>query len=162
MISLKKVVRDSGDGTQYAALCYRQRPGKAVEILLITSRGTGRWIPPKGWPIAGLAPNLAAAQEAMEEAGVTGDIAERALGRYRYHRAPSETPKKSSEAYIFPLRVTGHLRAFKEKGQRQVKWFDQKTAALMVREPKLARLIRTFCPPDKPPNKPANAPQGGA
>jgi len=155
MISLNKVARKSGDGTQYAALCYRQRSGKGVEILLITSRGTGRWIPPKGWPIAGLAPNLAAAQEAMEEAGVTGKIADRALGRYRYHRAPAETLKKSSEAYIFPLRVTGRLHEFKEKGQRRIKWFDQKTAALMVREPKLARLIRAFCPPPCPPANPS-------
>ena len=38
--------------TQFAALCYRVRAGK-TEILLVTSRGTGRWIVPKGWPEAG-------------------------------------------------------------------------------------------------------------
>ena len=55
--------------TQYGALCWRMHRGK-VEVLLITSRDTGRWVIPKGWPIDGLAPAQTAAREAWEEAGV--------------------------------------------------------------------------------------------
>ena len=65
--------------TQYGALCWRMHRGK-VEVLLITSRDTGRWVIPKGWPIAGLAPAETAAREAWEEAGVEGDIADDGLG----------------------------------------------------------------------------------
>ena len=54
---------------QVAALCYR-RDGDSKEVLLVTSRGTGRWILPKGWPIDGLDAGEAALQEAWEEAGV--------------------------------------------------------------------------------------------
>ena len=54
---------------QVAALCWRLRKGRA-EVLLVTSRDTGRWVLPKGWPITGLSPQAAAAREAWEEAGV--------------------------------------------------------------------------------------------
>ena len=35
---------------QVAALCLDEASGR---VLLVTSRGTGRWIVPKGWPMAG-------------------------------------------------------------------------------------------------------------
>lgn len=54
---------------QYAALCYRHLPGYTLEILLITSRDTGRWVIPKGWPMKGGRAHQVAAREAFEEAG---------------------------------------------------------------------------------------------
>jgi len=146
MVPPGKVLRKTGVTTQYAALCFREHPKKGVQILLITSRGTGRWIPPKGWPIKGLSPEKCAAQEALEEAGAVGDVFDHALGRYKYHRPDSDAEKTSAEAYIFPLRVTRRLTNFKEKGQRRIKWFSRKKAAKMVREPKLKKLIRHFDP----------------
>jgi len=146
MLSVKKVARNTGKGTQYAALCYRRRRSGAVEILLVTSRGTGRWIPPKGWPMAGISPEQAAATEALEEAGATGQIYRMSLGKYRYDRPESTPQKNSTEAYIFPLKVKKRVSAFKEKGQRQVKWFKQKKAAKLVREPGLRKIIRKFDP----------------
>jgi 8-oxo-dGTP pyrophosphatase MutT (NUDIX family) len=44
--------RDEAERLQYAALCYRAQRGK-LQILMITSRDTGRWIIPKGWPMPG-------------------------------------------------------------------------------------------------------------
>ena len=41
--------------SQFAALCYRMKASRC-EVLLITSRRTGRWIIPKGWPEDGLTP----------------------------------------------------------------------------------------------------------
>ena len=61
---------------QFGALCYRVEKGM-VQILLVTSRGTKRWIVPKGWPEDGLTPAEAAAKEAGEEAGVTGKVKQR-------------------------------------------------------------------------------------
>ena len=57
---------------QYAALCYRFRKDNTLEILLITSRDTGRWVIPKGWPMKGKRAHEVAAGEAYEEAGVKG------------------------------------------------------------------------------------------
>ena len=146
MLPVKKVARHIGRGTQLAALCYRLRKDDSCEILLITSRGTGRWIPPKGWPIKGVSPEKAAAVEALEEAGVKGNVHKQALGCYKYLRARTGCSKPSAEAYIFPLEVTGFAKNYKEKGQRKMKWVSPKKAASMVREPKLRKIIREFDP----------------
>ena len=45
-----------------------------TEILLVTSRGTGRWVVPKGNPLTGLDRHTSAAVEAEEEAGVIGAV----------------------------------------------------------------------------------------
>ncbi|TMV51704.1 NUDIX hydrolase, partial [Thioclava sp. BHET1] len=66
---------------QVAALCFRGG-GAATEVLLITSRDTGRWVVPKGWPMRGLDAAGAARQEAWEEAGVMGRIAAEPVGRF--------------------------------------------------------------------------------
>ena len=71
---------------QYGALPYRLDDDGSVEVLLVTSRETKRWIIPKGWPIKGLKPSKAAAREAYEEAGVRGRIAGRAFGHYVYEK----------------------------------------------------------------------------
>jgi hypothetical protein len=61
---------------QYGALPYREIKS-GVQILLVTSRNTRRWIIPKGWPQSGTPPHRAAAREAFEEAGVVGKSAKR-------------------------------------------------------------------------------------
>ena len=71
--------------SQFGALCYRITDGK-IQVLLITSRRTQRWILPKGWPENGITPGESAAKEAMEEAGVTGKLNERPLGVYCYEK----------------------------------------------------------------------------
>jgi 8-oxo-dGTP pyrophosphatase MutT (NUDIX family) len=36
----------------YAALCFRHKDnGTSIEILVVTSRDSGRWSIPKGWPM---------------------------------------------------------------------------------------------------------------
>ena len=66
-----KGARKTDVRSQFAALCFRIRKGEP-EILLITSRGSQRWIIPKGWPMAEKTPAQAALQEAWEDAGVKG------------------------------------------------------------------------------------------
>ncbi|MFT4716407.1 MAG: 8-oxo-dGTP pyrophosphatase MutT (NUDIX family) [Paracoccaceae bacterium] len=144
----KKVLRKTGETTQYAALCFRTRKDNKCEVLLVTSRKSGRWIVPKGWPLDGKTPEDTAAQEAFEEAGVKGKIHDISLGRYRYNRENPANDRTSAEAFIFPLEVKKLSKNFKEKGQRKIKWFSPKKAAMLVREPKLARIIRSFDPKD--------------
>jgi 8-oxo-dGTP pyrophosphatase MutT (NUDIX family) len=76
---------------QVAAVCYRIRRG-AIEFLLIQTRGTRRWIFPKGGAEPGLTHAQAAAIEAFEEAGVHGRIEEAAFVRYM-HRKQNSQPK---------------------------------------------------------------------
>ncbi|TIM18205.1 MAG: NUDIX domain-containing protein, partial [Mesorhizobium sp.] len=58
---------------QVAALPWRDTK-HGIEIMLITSRDTGRWVLPKGWPEAKELLCEAAAREAGEEAGLRGTI----------------------------------------------------------------------------------------
>lgn len=69
---------------QYAALCYRTNTSRELEVMLLTSRETGRWVIPKGWPMAGKLSHEVAAQEALEEAGMIGAIAAEPLGTFSY------------------------------------------------------------------------------
>ena len=42
---------------QYGALPYRFTGAAALELLIVTTRQSKRWIIPKGWPIKGLTPD---------------------------------------------------------------------------------------------------------
>ena len=103
---------------QYGAICWRMHRGK-VEVLLITSRDTGRWVIPKGWPIGGLTPAGSAAREAWEEAGVEGEVAETSLGLFNYDKLL--TPKKAlaCQVEVFALRVARLKDKFPERGERR-------------------------------------------
>nr|WP_289069582.1 NUDIX hydrolase [uncultured Aliiroseovarius sp.] len=128
--------------TQFGALPFRIKNGK-VEILLITSRGTGRWIIPKGWPMDGETPAGSAATEAFEEAGVEGTISHDVLGFYSYTKN-HDGQRLPCVVAVFPLKVKKQLKSFPEKGQRRRKWVSQKKAAQLVWEPELRRIIKGF------------------
>ena len=127
-------------GIQYAALPYR-RVGRRVEVLLITSRETKRWVIPKGWPIKGLKPHEAAAREALEEAGVTGRAKKAPIGSYRYFKR-CEGHFDYCRVDVFLLRVEKQLKTWREKGQRESRWFTFDEAADLVQEPGLVALLR--------------------
>jgi 8-oxo-dGTP pyrophosphatase MutT (NUDIX family) len=65
---------------QYGVLPYRFTEAAALEVLIVTTRQSKRWIVPKGWPIKGLTPSKSAAREAFEEAGVIGRVPKAAIG----------------------------------------------------------------------------------
>ncbi|MGI9168812.1 MAG: NUDIX hydrolase [Caulobacteraceae bacterium] len=127
---------------QFAALPYRVAEG--VEILVITSRETGRWVIPKGWPMKGRTPSEAAALEAIEEAGVTGEIAAKPLGSYPYVKYLKSGAGRPCKVKVFALRVTGQAEDWPEKGQRELRWLAWSEAAAAVQELRLGRLIRRF------------------
>jgi 8-oxo-dGTP pyrophosphatase MutT (NUDIX family) len=127
-------------GIQYAALPYRLQ-GRRLWILLISSRRTHRWVIPKGWPTQGRAPHEGAAIEAMEEAGITGDISDQPLGSYRYIK---DDQQLTIQVLVFPMRVDQQVVSFKEQGQRVATWFPARRAAHLVAEPSLRRLILDF------------------
>ena len=71
---------------QFAALPYRHLPDSTLEVMLITSRDTGRWVIPKGWPAERETAWDCAAREAREEAGLVGQIQKRPIGSYLYKK----------------------------------------------------------------------------
>ena len=131
---------------QYAALCYRLIKGRAT-ILLITSRDTGRWILPKGWPIAGLSPQSVAAREAFEEAGVCGVPAPMPIGSYRYVKQMAFDTDLACVVGVYPLLVDKLRQKYPECGQRRRRWFTPAKAAARVLEPELQNLLAAFVAP---------------
>jgi uncharacterized protein len=129
---------------QVAALPYRFDDEGHLEVMLITSRGRQRWIPPKGNLIKGLAPHEAAAQEAFEEAGVVGRVSSEPLGHYEAIKLYESGRTALLDVTLFPLRVEGRVAHWPEKGQRTILWFEPQGAAKVVDEPKLAQLIERF------------------
>ncbi|HSX73110.1 MAG TPA: NUDIX hydrolase [Shinella sp.] len=130
---------------QYGALCYRVRKkAPAIEILLITSRDTGRWVIPKGWPMDGKSAAAAAAREAWEEAGVKGTIRNTPVGSYTYLKGLPHGLKVECRVRVFPLAVDDLSKNFPEKDERRAEWVSCPEAASRVQEPGLKDLILAF------------------
>lgn len=142
-IATPRTAARKATGTQYAALPYRHTPA-GLEILLITSRRTKRWIVPKGWPIEGLAPSASAAREAFEEAGITGDIAGEPIGFFHYFKELRHGVQVPCKVDVFPLRVTRQRKSWPEKDARELCWLPPVEAAKLVDEPQLKKLILKF------------------
>lgn len=131
--------------TQYAALCYR-RPKKdgQLEILLLTSRDTGRWVIPKGWPMGSKPAHVVAETEAREEAGVKGIVEHDSLGCFGYAKTMQEGLVLPCDVQVHALEVTGSIKNYKEKGERRLEWVSPEEAADRVAEAGLKKIIRAF------------------
>jgi 8-oxo-dGTP pyrophosphatase MutT (NUDIX family) len=130
---------------QYGALPYRFTQMAALEILIVTTRQSRRWIVPKGWPIKRLTPSKSAAREAFEEAGVRGKIGARPIGNFRYKKAADENGAEADcEVKVFPLLVKRQSAAWPESAQRVAQWVDPDKAISLIREPELKSLVAAF------------------
>jgi 8-oxo-dGTP pyrophosphatase MutT (NUDIX family) len=134
---------------QYAALPWRNR-GDGIEIMLLTSRETRRWVIPKGWPMEQLAPAECALQEAFEEGGIRGTIGD-LIGEYRYDKSLKDGSVRHLTVQVFPLEVTSELILWPEAKERDRRWFPAASAADAVAEPELSDLIRNFNAASAPP-----------
>lgn len=130
---------------QYAAMCYRKvdRPGE-LEVLLLTSRDTGRWVIPKGWPMNGKKSHAVAEREAYEEAGVKGKVCREPIGYYSYHKGMNDGLKVNCRVQVHPLAVKQMLEDFPEKGTRRLEWVSCEEAAARVQEPELKVLFHVL------------------
>lgn len=130
---------------QYAALCFR-RNEKGIEILLVTTRDSGRWVIPKGWPMKNKKPHQAAALEAWEEAGVRGEVKKKSIGCYTYLKLLDDGDVVPCVVDVFQIEVSEVQVGFKEKGQRTIIWVSPDEAARRVREIELKSLLVEFAP----------------
>ncbi len=107
-------------------------------FLIITSRGTGRWIFPKGAPMDGLELWEVAAREAFEEAGIEGDVETVPIGCYRGLKGSLRT--SPIEVQMFPLRVTRQLDDWPEKDKRHRHWVILAEARRLLSDPQLVEM----------------------
>ena len=129
---------------QYGAVPLRFGARDQLEVLLLTSRGSGRWVIPKGWPMRNRTPAGTARREAYEEAGVKGRLLSRKpIGSYRYFKR-EENLRGEILVRVFVLAVEEQKKNWPEMGERRVRWFTLRQAAALVKERDLAKLLRSI------------------
>ncbi|WP_132542135.1 NUDIX hydrolase [Rhodovulum euryhalinum] len=140
-------------GAQIAALPMRWGSDGTLYVLMVTARGSGRWVMPKGWRLNGGAPWKTAEHEALDRAGAIGHVGINPIGRYRYHRVMSHGLVDSCEVEVFPMVVERLRRDWKNRKTRRRRWFEVSEAAGHVQDVELAALLQSLS--TKPPRRTA-------
>lgn len=114
-----------------------------LRFWIVTSRRTGRWVLPKGGVDPGFTPWEAAAQEALEEAGLTGDVAQTPVGRFRI---PKIRPPLiwTIEVALYAMRVHAVADTWLEQDERERRLVSLDEAATLIEEPEILALVRGF------------------
>jgi 8-oxo-dGTP pyrophosphatase MutT (NUDIX family) len=121
---------------QSGVIPYRIVEGR-VEVLLITSRRSGRWVIPKGIIDPGMSAAESARKEAYEEAGIKGELSREPVGEYHYDKWGGTCTVK-----VFRMEVQDVVAAWPEFIARRREWMAVEAAAQSVKEPRLQKLIR--------------------
>ncbi|HEX8661366.1 MAG TPA: NUDIX hydrolase [Brevundimonas sp.] len=128
---------------QVAALPWR-RTGAGLEIMLVTSRETRRWVTPKGGRMPGKTDAEAAAQEALEEAGIEGVTRSEPLGTFRYLKILKRRAPRWCVVAVYALEVQVEHDDWQERGERERVWVSRDEAVRRVDETDLKALIAAF------------------
>ena len=126
---------------QVSALPLRRTKSDKLRVLLITSRDTGRWIIPKGWPIEGRSDWDTAQIEAQEEAGVIGHILDRPIANYDYAKRLDNGETVDCSVKVYPMAVESELADWKEMDQRERAWFSTKEASRKISDAGLVDVL---------------------
>jgi 8-oxo-dGTP pyrophosphatase MutT (NUDIX family) len=125
---------------QAGVIAYRHA-GDDLQVLLITSRGAGRWVIPKGGIEKGQTPAQAAALEAYEEAGVRGILSTSPLGSFTYNKRPRRGAAIPAIVEVYAMRVDQQLKNWPERAERRLKWVSIPEALKLVEEDGMAVLL---------------------
>jgi len=118
-----------------------RRGRDGVEVLLITSRDTGRWVIPKGNVDPGQTAAAAAVRETYEEAGVLGHVTSIPLGIYTYGKRQRSGAAVAATVEVYALEIATQLKKWPERKQRRLEWMDVTAAAGLVQEQGLSLLL---------------------
>ena len=133
-------VTDPAAIMQVGALCVRQ--GKAGQEVLLVNSSRGRWINPKGWPMAGLTDAETAKIEAWEEAGVNkGNVSKTSVGGYVTEKRFDDGRTVPCHVDVFRIDVKEMTKTYPEAAMRKRKWTSSKKAAKKVGDAGLKALL---------------------
>ncbi len=127
---------------QCAVLAYRQNKN-GLQIVLVTSLETRRWVLPKGHQEPGKSARFSASLEAYEEAGVVGAVSRERIGTYDYLKT-AEKGGGLRRVSVFPMAVKRVKDSWPEMAKRRRKWMSPADAIKAVDEKKLKKLIAQF------------------
>jgi 8-oxo-dGTP pyrophosphatase MutT (NUDIX family) len=122
---------------QSAVIPFRRRNGE-LEVLLITSSSSKRWVIPKGDKETELSPRESAAREALEEAGIEGMVSGESVGCYAYEKGGD-----LCRVRVFAMAVEVMHDTW-EENYRQRRWLGLREAARRVDEKDLKRILRSL------------------
>ncbi len=147
---MDKLMQDLEDAevsprAQIGALVWRFHKG-VLQVLLVNSRDTGRFVIPKGWTEKKLSDPQAAANEAYEEAGVQGVISTEPLGSFSYTKVIGPGFALPCVITVYPMEAETLLPSWPEMSERVRYWMTLDEAAASVDEPELKLLIEGFVP----------------
>lgn len=126
---------------EIGALPVRLHDEGFVEVMLVASRETQRWIIPKGWRTQDLEPHEIAAREAREAAGVVGIASAEPFGHFTYDKRLSSGVVLPCRVAVHLVRVNGQLDRWSGRGRLECLWLTSREAARKVCNLPLQRLI---------------------
>ncbi len=122
--------------TQSGVIPYRVRRNR-FEVLVVRSSKRNHWVVPKGVSGPGQTLQESAAEEALEEAGVRGEVQDVQLGDYSIEKWGA-----TCRVVMFALQVTEVLRDEEwEEQHRGREWLAVEAAAERVAQPELKDMI---------------------
>ncbi|MGL4490079.1 MAG: NUDIX hydrolase [Rhizobiaceae bacterium] len=130
---------------QVGALVWRFHHS-ALQVLLVTSRDTGRFVIPKGWTEKKLTDWDAAANEAYEEAGIKGLISNAPIGGFLYNKIIGPGFALPCLVTVYAIEAITLLEKWPEMHERERHWMHLDQAAARVEEPELKVIIKDFVP----------------
>lgn len=128
-----------GKPTQAGVIPFRV-VGDRYEFCVITARKSRRWGFPKGAIPKGLSLEQAALLEALEEAGLVGELLGRSLGSFRGSKRD-----RVETITLFLMRVDGVKKTWKESKERERRWVTLSEAFELLDRPSLAHLLQVAC-----------------
>lgn len=131
---------------QVAMLCTREG-ALGLEVLLVKTLDTGRWIIPKGWPMAGCSLAEAATLEAWEEAGAKGRVTPTEVARFDMMKRRFGGLEVPAEVVVFRMDDTVLHDDYPEADQRERRFLPVKDAAARADVEELGALIRAVFAP---------------
>ena len=120
---------------QSGVIPYRIMDGK-MEVMLITSSASKRWVIPKGLIEPNMIPEDSAAKEAWEEAGVLGLVFPNLMGTYEYYKSGC-----TWQVDVFLLQVENVVENWPEAYKRKRQWVSIPKAIKRVDEPDLKLIL---------------------
>lgn len=117
----------SGPTARQVAVVAIRRGDEGVEVCLIRRKGSETWAIPKGFIDRGDTPERAALNEALEEAGITGELLDGAVGTYEYEKwsAPLTVA-------VYMMEVLEEQAKWKEMTFRERSWRPMEEAAVLL------------------------------
>jgi len=116
-----------------------RKNGASIELLLITSRKKKTWIFPKGIIESKLSPQQSAAKEALEEAGVTGKVYKKKVGKYYLQKWNG-----ICEVKVYLMEVEKTLKSWQEAKFRTRKWVLKDKAEELIQNKQLLKIVKNL------------------